>query len=402
MNPRSSSSSSALRTSLVLLGAFSTGVIVYGCGSSGDDSTFGKNGNGDDPGSFFGNGNGDGGVGDFQDAAGLLEAGCATATARAARQPVYMLIALDGSGSMDQENKWVAVVPALDAFFDDLKAKGDTTMGVGLTVFSDERDKTKGQGPYPKMDVPIQVVDAAQATALHGRIDTSGPKSVTPTLAVLQGQYPLLESFQPSGALAPGGKRVLVLMTDGNPFPHTQQQQPACISLAQAETAKGILTFAVGIGDLVPYDPTTYDPTFMGAIAKAGGTASAGCDPNETSNVSKMCHFQITPGGKSAKQLEQDFLNAIDAIRGAVASCEFTLDKSGSNGQNVDPTHVNVVYDDGNGGSGLIPEDGTNGWTYDDPNNPSKVILHGASCDQLKANPKGGIKIVLGCRSITK
>src|SRR5207249_5410716 len=131
-----------------------------------------------------------------------------------------------------------------------------------------------------------------------------------------------------------------------------------------------------GIGDLTPYDPTTYDPTFMGAIAKAGGTAPAGCDPHETSNVSKMCHFQITPGGKSAKQLEQDFLNAIDAIRGAVASCEFTLDKSGSNGQNVDPTHVNVVYDDGNGGSSVIPEDPGSGWTYDDPTNPSKVILH--------------------------
>src|SRR5262249_51969050 len=141
---------------------------------------------------------------------------------------------------------------------------------------------------------------------------------------------------------------------------------------------------------------------FMGALAVAGGTAKPGCDPNETSNASKMCHFQITPGGKTAQQLEQDFINAIDAIRGAVASCEFTLDKTGSNGQDVDPSKVNVVYDDGAGGAGIVPEDGGNGWTYDDPTNPSKVILHGAACDTLKSNPKGGIKIVLGCRSITK
>ena len=397
--------SSSLHTALgaLLFGAACLLPLASGCGGSSDASTFPGSQNGDDGSAgLFGGGNGDGGIGEFVDGAGLLEAGCAVATARAARQPVYMLIVLDGSGSMDMENKWTAVVPALDAFFDSLASTNDTTIGVGLTVFSDKHDATKGKGPYPNMDVQIQVVNATQSAALHARIDNTGPQGSTPTLAALTGQYPLLEAFQPSGALAAGGKRVLVLMTDGVPNPNPLVQQPACLSLAGAELAKGILTFAVGVGDLVPPDPTAYDPKFMGALASAGGTAKAGCDPNETTNEAKMCHFQITPGGKSATQLEQDFASAIDAIRGAVASCEFTLDKSGSNGQAVDPTNVNVVYDDGSGGAGIIPEDGSNGWTYDDPGNPTKVILHGSSCDQLKANPKGGISIVLGCRSITK
>jgi len=370
-------------SSLLFVSGFVAGslALAYGCGGTEDDSTFGngKNGNGD---LFGGNGDGGGGnnTGEFQDAAGLLEAGCAQATARAARQPVYMLIVLDGSGSMDKQHKWEAAVPALDAFFDGLK--GDTTIGVGLTVFSDQEDKTGGKGPYPNVDVPIKVVDATQATALRDRIDNTSPQGTTPTFPALEGQYPQLEAFTPADPLAAGGKRVLVFMTDGVPNPNPDVQQPQSIALAKAETAKGILLFSVGIGDLNSLKD--YDPRFMGDLAVAGGTAPTGCDTNELQDETKMCHFQITPGNKSAQQLEQEFRTAIDKIRGAVASCEFTLDKTGSGGQNVDPSKVNVVYDDGVGGSGVIPQDDANGWTYDNPTDPGKVILHGSSCDQLK------------------
>lgn len=37
--------------------------------------------------------------------ASLGDAGCATATAEAKRQPAYLLFVLDGSGSMKQQNK---------------------------------------------------------------------------------------------------------------------------------------------------------------------------------------------------------------------------------------------------------------------------------------------------------
>src|SRR5262245_16827679 len=88
--------------------ALAVGTLAYGCGGTDDGSQFGnggQNGNGD---LFGGNGRDGGGSGtEFVDAAGFLEAGCAQATARAARQPVYMLIVLDGSGSMKDENKWV-------------------------------------------------------------------------------------------------------------------------------------------------------------------------------------------------------------------------------------------------------------------------------------------------------
>ena len=392
------------RTSVIglVFGFGMLSVLLSACGSSDGQSQFDPNAAG--PTLMGSNDMADGGgqgslVGDFGDVDTILKAGCATATSAATRQPVYMLIVLDGSGSMDKDNKWKAVVPALDGFFDDLKTKADPGFAVGLTVFSDMHDPTLGKGPYPSVEVPMGFIDAPKASALRTRIDSTAPKGPTPTLAALSGQYPMLAAFVPGAPLLAGGKKVLVFMTDGVPYPNPDQQQPAAIKLAAAEFAKGTTTFAVGIGNLTPADPTSYDPKFMGALATAGGAPNAGCDPNNTTDAAKMCHFQVTPGGKTAAALEQDFVDAINKIRGAVASCEYTLDKAGGE---IDPNKVNVIYTNGTGGDTIVPESTGNGWTYDSPTSPSKVILHGAACDTAKADPAGKIKIVLGCKSIVK
>src|SRR5882672_8243647 len=107
-------------------------------GSSGGSNTFG----GDDSGVSMGT--------------PLGGAGCATASSEAKRQPVYLLFVLDGSGSMDQDNKWTAVVPALQSIFAQMASAGDTGVGAGLIVFSDTNDPTTGSGPYPSSaDVSI-------------------------------------------------------------------------------------------------------------------------------------------------------------------------------------------------------------------------------------------------------
>jgi hypothetical protein len=330
----------------------------------------------------------------------LLDAGCATATAPVKRDPIYMLMVLDGSGSMASDYKWAAIVPALEAFIDDLAASGDASFGLGLTVFSDTLDGTGGIGPYAKMDVPIAYVDATHAARLHARLDPARPKAETPTYAVLSGQYPLLEAFTPAPPLLASGKKVLVFMSDGVPFPDLDgTAKPKSIQLVKDELAKGLLTFSVGIGFTFPYDPQVYDPLFMAQIALAGGTATKDCMPDETKFAQNMCHFQITPGGnQSALQLEQEMLIAFDKIRATVTSCELTLDKSGP----IDPALVNVVFTDARNVEQIIPESATDGWTYDDPRNPSKVILNGQACQDMKDNPRGRVIVVLGCRTITK
>ncbi len=340
--------------------------------------------------------------------ASLFEAGCAIGTARAIKDPIYVLMVLDGSGSMLNDSKWNAVVPALDLFIDDLATRTDTSFGLGLTIFSDKNDPTMGAGPYPSIDVPIAVVDFAQALRLHQRVDGTKPYAETPTLAVLTGQNAALAAFAPSLPLRPGGKKALVLMTDGVPNPNPDVQKPQCVqavkdAFALASPQGPITTLAVGIGHFFPYAPTDYDQQFVGQMAVAGGAPNEGCDAEQTWDWTRFCHFQVTPnsGQGGAAQLEQEFLLAFDKIRSRLASCELTLEKV-DGGLPVEPGKVNVVFTDDRGYETVVPEDGTDGWQYDDPQNPSKVILSGKACTDLKTNVHGKVDVVLGCKTIVR
>ncbi len=340
-----------------------------------------------------------------EEAGTILGSGCATAKAPIQRDPIYMLFVLDGSGSMQEDKKWKAVGPALSAFIDGLASKADRSFGLGLTVFSDTLDPTGGAGPYDKIDVPIAYVDDAQATALKLRVGLALPRGQTPTYAVMSGQYALLEKYVPAAPLlTERGHKVLVLMTDGIPTPDAAIQQPKCIQAAKdafalAAPAGPITTMAVGIGHTFPLNQQVYDPLFMAQLALAGGAPNQPCQPYEIRYASNMCHFQITPLASSdATQLELEMMVAFDKIRATVTSCELLLDKSGL----VDPSLVNVVFTDAHGTEHVVPEDETNGWTYDVPSAPTRVVLHGKSCDDLKENPSGDVEVVLGCKTIVK
>ncbi len=323
------------------------------------------------------------------DPASLLDGRCMRATAT--RPPAYMLIVLDGSGSMTEANKWSSAVAALDAVFDDLAATSDPALGVGLMVFSDSSDPTMGVGPYPtSRDVTIAYVEQGQHDALRGRIDGSNAQNATPTLAALNGGYHMLENFIPAAPLPRGGRKVVVLMTDGNPNGGAQEQA-SVIDAATTELGRGITTFAVGIGAFPSTDPSVYDAAFMGRLAQAGGAAPAGCNPTETSNPLNLCHFQITPGAKSVQQLKLELVDAFNRIRKDVVSCEFGI------GGAIDPSHFNVVLQPGVGGASVVPKNAQTGWVFDDDLSPTKVILEGAACDALKLDPKASVSFLTGC-----
>ena len=125
----------------------------------------------------------------------------------------------------------------------------------------------------------------------------------------------------PTQPLKANGKRVLVVMTDGVPDGGSDVQpqvQAKCVQLITDARAAGVTTFAVGIGDPTSAD-TTYDEVFLGKLAVAGGAPAPGCTPgwNETSPAGQTpCHFQVTPGQKTAAQIQGEMLAAIEAIRG--------------------------------------------------------------------------------------
>jgi hypothetical protein len=144
---------------------------------------------------------------------------------------------------------------------------------------------------------------------------------------------------------------------------------------------------------------------FVGRLATVGGAAAPGCSPgwNESSPPGSIpCHFQVTPGAKTAVQLRDELLAAINAIRGAVASCEFTLERPDGSAGVADPSRVNVVFTDGDGKQTKVPQNASDGWTYDDPENPSTVVFHGPACDRVKAEVDGKVEIELGCKTLVK
>jgi hypothetical protein len=336
----------------------------------------------------------------------LLGASCATATGKASRVPAYLLFVVDGSGSMANDNKWVAAVDALKAVFDELKGLSSTSLAVGLTVFADRQDATIGDfsaGPYSKIDVPLGFVGVAQHTSLRSRIEMTEPYAGTPTYEVLSGQYPLLSQYVPAGPIDPGGKKVIVFLSDGIPDPDMPagvNEQPYSLKLAEewAKKSEPILTFSVGVGSLNA--PEVYDPKFMAKLAQAGATARAGCDPNETTDPAKMCHFQITPGGKSQSALTTDFVAAMTDVRTRAASCEFRLDQHSPG--TIDPTKVNVVYSGSDGTKSVLAQSSTDGWAFDNAAAPEKIVLTGLSCERVKRDPNAKVDVVIGCLTIVR
>jgi len=249
-------------------------------------------------------------------------------------------------------------------------------------------------------------VSAAQQMSLDNRL-SGMPMNSTPTESALTGGYGELEGFQAQAPLQSGGKKVLVLITDGVPTDGcmsvpgiSNYSTNPCIELAGQKLAEAapkgpIETFVIGVGDFGSagglFGANGIDPSFLGNLAQAGGTGPAKCNPNETTMTSDLCYFEIDPSmSTTAAQLQMQFETALDAIRGQVLSCTFPIQSSGLG--KVDPTRVNVEV---NGKT--ILQDPANGWTYDDPTTPTEIILHGSACATATGTITAKVSIVLGC-----
>ncbi|MGH7297312.1 MAG: vWA domain-containing protein [Polyangiaceae bacterium] len=387
--------------------------VVAACAGSGHgngSSSSGGSSSGGGGGSSGGGSEGDASlVGDGSAAEALSgEAGCATASARADRAPVYILFVLDGSISMAQESKWPAASGALEDLVGGMS--DDPSIGVGLIVYGDSMDPTAqqglGGGPYPEsIDVPIGEVTIPASAAIVDRL-AGVPSGNTPTYYALQGAYGELASFAPVAPLEPGGKGVLVLLTDGVPtYTHCSTAQAGatyptnpCVLMAAAQATStapsgAVVTFVIGTGQFPSSNTQDFDPAWLGYLALAGGGAPAGCNPAETQNAANLCYFEVDPTlFTSAAALQAQFATALQAIRHQVLGCTFPLSSTGLG--TVDPTKVNVQVD-----GQVVLQSPTDGWTYDDPAHPTEIVFNGPACDALKNDPNAVVSVVVGCET---
>jgi Mg-chelatase subunit ChlD len=318
------------------------------------------------------------------------------------RVPIDMYLLVDSSGSMAERvgagTKWEVVSTALTAFLNDPRNEGT---GVGLGYFPAAQAACMQGDPgcfcipftpicfslvggsctvsdYSTAAVPLAL--PAQLTTAIGNLAAHQLGGGTPTRPALEGA---LQSVNAWATQHPDRKAVLVLATDGEPSgcdPNTPQDV-ADVAASALAGPHAIRTFVIGVGSSL---------VSLNLVAKAGGTDHA---------------FLVDTGGDVAK----DFADALDQIRGAASSCDFTIPRAGSGAEKIDPTKVNVSYG-ANGGGAMtrVPQtfmgDGKNcdsngGWYYDDPAAPTVIKLCDATCRSLSGS---AIQVEFGCDTVVR
>jgi hypothetical protein len=443
--------------------------LIAACADANGGGGGGGGGGGDDLGAGGGGGGGGGGEFDLAGFLSPDLNGCASDTQTAKPLPLDIYLMLDTSGSMSQQTgtgsnaptKWQAVRTALTSFVNDPASAG---IGLGLQYFPIVKPGTTAQtcandaacganapcinnracakaGPVqfckvdadcggntkcadlgtcalggslclsapqygcavgpcnyftlsycsgrdsctindyatPAVDIaPLPGVASAITTSMNAR----SPDGLTPTAPALSGAIQRAKTYATAN---PGHTVITVLATDGFPTECTPQDIPTIAASAAAgvSSSPSVKTFVIGVFTQAEQQQAT---TNLNQIAAAGGTNQA---------------FIIN----TSQNVAQQFLAALNQIRGASLPCEYTLPVPASG--TPDYSAVNVQFTSGMNSAviGYARSQGMcdptrGGWYYDvDPasGTPTKVILCPASCTAVKSDPNGRIDIVQGC-----
>ena len=374
-----------MRSSIIVrVGALCAGLAVVGCGfSPGKPLPSGSAGNsGSNPGSagvtgignFGGTTSGSGGQ------AGQM--GCATFPKSSSKLPPDILIVLDASGSMNEDqtntscgnqgcgatSKWALMVPAINQVVTDTQ----TEVNWGLKFFAD----SGSCGVNNNAAVPIAPMTAtAIATSIMGRTSANGGVSngsSTPTRAAENAAVTYLNGL----AATDQNPKFIVLATDGQPnCPASGMQSaddsPGAIMAVTAAANAGFKTFVVGIATAGGTAETT-----LNSMAVAGGYPQAGA-------ATQYYAVSDTAG----------FAAVLRTLVGMVTTCQFSIPTPPTTDGTTSREDIQVT---GGPPDMTIAPDATNGWTYTD-NTHTSITLHGTSCDAVTAGTLTTVTIVFNC-----
>lgn len=396
----------------VVTGAVTVGAMVVGaCSASTVDSTFGSGAANGQGGS--GNGNGNGGVaGGFipgdQSGATVTGGSCAATVNKAQQVPLGMYLMMDRSGSM-QGQRWSDVTSAVKAFVDQPSTAG---IGVGLEFFppvgcADECNTNADCGPcapctkfFPFLpgvctgasandcNVAEYATPAVTIATLPGiaqvikdTINNTSPSGGTPTSAALDGTIQYTKQWMVANPNAVG---VAIFATDGEPSGCDNNVQNIYnIAAAGFQGAPSVRTYVIGVGTSL---------TFLNGLAAAGGTNQA---------------FLVDANANA----QQEFLQAMNAIRGAALSCAYLI-PTPPTGEMIDYNAINVQYTPSSGMAELIPkvsslagcppDNSSKAWYYDANNPPQQILLCPTTCGQISADTMGQVDVLVGCETVVK
>jgi hypothetical protein len=230
--------------------------------------------------------------------------------------------------------------------------------------------------------------------ALTDSLAASNTIGLTPTPPALEG------AIRHAGQHAranPTHRVIAVLATDGMPTECTPADVTtieAAVDVVADIAARGLQqrpaveTYVIGV--FVPEDTNAMQN--LDKIAQAGGTERP---------------YIVD----ASQDVNQQFLAALDEIRGGSLDCEFGLPEA-PDGKELDYKLVNVELTDGSGKRTLEYvtnldgcADSELGWFYDaDPlmgGTPTKISVCDSTCQVLRSAGDASVEIRLGCASIT-
>ena len=367
---------------------------------------------------------------------------CGTATYVAKQSPAALLVLLDRSASMADNNKYVsaaqAIVQAIDADVFDTMAVGlmaapSGTVAGPACIFN--LPVACQSPPFPQVDLAVAGMNKSNAAMgvrhdikawLTANSPDTGAGDATPMYGAIQAAFGALAAVP---GLPPSAKRILLVVTDGswdctqfsarsgypdcNGCDHEWEKPENVVSLVsmqEMDPNTPVETFVVGVPGADTYDASgcNFPPYHMraglSAIAYAGSPANApaNCTGKTFMDASPdpqvSCHFDLTQGNFNTQALA----DAIGQVRGKVLGCVFEL--PALDGGMVDPGEVNVSY--------TVNGMSTDLYRRADPNNPcttdgcwdytndGRVELFGKACTDVGASPDAQVDISLGCATI--
>ncbi|HEY1817118.1 MAG TPA: VWA domain-containing protein [Kofleriaceae bacterium] len=313
----------------------------------------------------------------------MMGSSCVTSTETAMSTPLDIYIMLDQSGSMDMDSKWTDVSSALETFVQQPNLNG---ISVGIQYFGqstgNECDVTNYSTPEVEIAPLPGVASSIVSSVTSHNSDVTEELDDTPTWQALSGAVAHAKTW---ATAHPSDTVAVVIATDGEPEASCGSDTNISSSVTVAQNAYAgtpkIPTFVIGVDDGT-------NLTNLNDLAAGGGTGSA---------------FIVNAGGSA----QQQFLNALNAIRGTAIGCTYQIPVP-SMGM-INYNQVNIIYTPGGGGSPVtIPQVASmsacpstgNAWYYDNPTAPTEIILCSATCGTIEADSTGSLGIALGCSTV--
>jgi len=295
---------------------------------------------------------------------------CAQRTSGAEGKPLYLVFAYDESGSMGVV-KWGATKAAAKAFF---TSKDTQNVSASISMFPNVNASNEYSCEASSYAVPQVPMTALPSQTFGELLDARSPKDCagTPMRVALEGAHRYASDIASQRGF--DTTTAVVLVTDGMP-------DSTCEDGARVEPVRDLAaryaattrTFVIGVGlELTP----------LHAIASAGGTKRA-----------------VIIDTRDAQQIQRDMYEAINSVRRMAVDCDYTI-PAPPPGQELDRDLVNVIHTESGGKPNAIGYSaecaGDEGWRYDDPATPRRILLCRNTCDQVREKP-GRVDVLFGC-----